>query len=174
MLLRWHNLYTLALYGYIVMAEDRKGVLDRLEDKIQDEGNSRKIRSKLENTLDSVPPGPLDNLGEGSAVGVAGYFAISTGQTAVLPIPGIRQPGYHVISHGMSEEGEYERHTVRINAASRDVAEFAAKYDVASPSNIDFLTSETEIVSIEEITQRPTLSTWEIIVDVADRGQKDQ
>jgi len=156
------------------MSNNDKGPLDRIEDRIQDQGNSRVLRSKIEDTLDKIPNGPLDNVGEGSLAGVAGYMAISTGQTAVIPIPGVRQPGYHTISHGVEPMDEFERHTVRISAASRDVAEFAAKYDVASPSNIDFLTSETEVVSVEEIKERPTLSTWEIIVDVADRGQIEE
>jgi len=156
------------------MSNKDKGPLDRIEDRIQDQGNSRVLRSKIEDTLDKIPNGPLDNVGEGSLAGVAGYMAISTGQTAVIPIPGVRQPGYHTISHGVDVRGEFERHTVRISAASKNVAEFAAKYDVASPSNIDFLTSETEIVSVEQIKERPTLSTWEVVVDVADRGQVEK
>ena len=70
--------------------------------------------------------------------------------------------------------GTYERHDVRINAASRDVAEFAAKYAVASPSNIDYLTSEVEAVETNEVTSRSTLSTWEVIVHVADRGKTQE
>lgn len=156
------------------MSSNDKGPLDKIEDRVQDKGRSRILRDKVEDTLDNIPNGPLDNLGEGSAAGVLGYMAISTGQTAVIPIPGVRQPGYHTISHGVDVRDEFERHTVRISAASKNVAEFAAKYDVASPSNIDFLTSETEIVSVEQIKERPTLSTWEVVVDVADRGQIEE
>jgi hypothetical protein len=148
--------------------------LDNVEDKLQDRGFTRPVRDKVEGALDKIPDGPLDNLGGGSLAGVAGYYAISTGQTAVLPIPGIRQPGYSVISHGAEIKENFERHTVRMNAASKNVAEFAAKYEVSSPGNVDFLTSETEIVSTEELKSRNTISTWEIIVDVADRGQKDR
>lgn len=153
------------------MTLDDPGPLDKIEDEIQDKDMSRPLRDKVEGMLDQIPNGPLDNFGEGSAAGALGYLAISTGQTAVIPIPGVRQPGYHVISHGVETRGEFERHTVNMSAASKDVAEFAAKYEVASPSNIDFITSETEIVSIEETKERPTLSTWQIVVDVADRGQ---
>ena len=149
-------------------------VLDSLEREIQDKGRGRPARDVVENALDKVPDGPLDNVGGGSALGVLGYYAISTGQLAVLPIPGIRQPGYKTISHGVEDMGEYERHNVRINAASKNVAEFAAKYDVAAPSNIDFITSETEVVETNEITRRPTLSTWEVIVHVADRGKAEE
>lgn len=145
-------------------------VIEALEDEIQDKGGGRPGRDVIESALDKIPSGPLDNVGGGTALGVLGYYAISTGQLAVLPIPGIRQPGYKTISHGVEEAGEYEEHVVRINAASKNVAEFAAKYDVAAPSNIDFITSETEIVETNEITRRPTLSTWEVIVHVADRG----
>lgn len=152
---------------------DRKGPLDRIEDRVQDTGNARPLRNRTEEALENVPDGPLDNIGSGSAAGVIGYYAISTGQLAVLPIPGIKQPGYSVISHGVDVREQFERHTVRINAASKNVAQFVAKYEVSSPSNVDFLASETEIVSMEQLKERPTLSTWEVVVDIADRGQKD-
>lgn len=148
--------------------------LDSIEDRFQDRGITRPVRDRVEKGLDKIPDGPLDNLGGGTLAGVAGYYAISTGQTAVLPIPGIRQPGYNVISHGAEVMDDFERHTIKINAASKNVAEFASVYEVASPSNIDFLTSETEVISSEEIKSRNTVSTWEIVVDVADRGQKNQ
>ena len=154
--------------------EDPPSPLDNIEDKLQDQGITRPVRDRAEQALDKIPSGPLDNLGGGSIAGVAGYYAISTGQTAVLPIPGVRQPGYSVISHGVDVKQNFERHTVRINAASKNVAEFAAKYEVSSPSNVDFLTSETEILSTEELKSRNTVSTWEIVVDVADRGQKEE
>ena len=150
---------------------DEPGPLDKIEDRIQDKGRSRVVRDRIEDSLEKIPDGPLDNLGSGNGVGVAGYYLISTGQLAVLPIPGVRQPGYKTISHGVEAFDQYERHTVRISAASKNVAEFAAKYEVSSPSNIDFLASETETQSIEQIKERPTFSTWEIVVDVADRGQ---
>jgi hypothetical protein len=163
----------LALNIHLIKAMSENSIqpLDNIEDRVQDKGMTRPVRKNVEQALDKIPDGPLDNLGGGSALGVAGYYAISTGQTAVLPIPGVRQPGYNVISHGAEVQDQYVRHTVKINAASKNVAEFAAKYDVSAPSNIDFITSETEIVSIEEIKTRPTLSTWEVVVDVADRGQ---
>lgn len=153
---------------------DGPGPLDKVEDRIQDRDDPRPARSKIEKALDEIPDGPLDNLGGGTVAGVIGYYAISTGQLAVLPIPGIKQPGYGVISHGAEARGEYERHTVRISAASKDIAEFVAKYEVSAPSNIDFFASETEIASMDEIKSRPTFSTWEVVVDVADRGQKDE
>ncbi|EGQ44231.1 MAG: hypothetical protein J07AB43_02900 [Candidatus Nanosalina sp. J07AB43] len=153
------------------MAES-EGPLDTIEEQIQDEERSRPVRDVVENGLDKIPSGPLGNVGGGTAAGVAGYYAISTGQLAVLPIPGIKQPGYSVISHGVDVRDQFERHTVRINAASKNVAEFVAKYEVSAPSNVDFLASDTPIVSIEELKQRATFSTWEVVVDVADRGQK--
>lgn len=154
--------------------QDSPGPLDKIENRIQDTGNSRPARSKIEKALDEIPDGPLDNLGGGTAAGVIGYYAISTGQLAVLPIPGIKQPGYGVISHGAEPRDQYERHTVRISAASKNIAEFVAKYEVSAPSNVDFFASETEVVSTDEIKQRPTFSTWEVVVDVADRGQKEE
>lgn len=155
------------------MDEQDQSFLDRLEDKIEDASYQRGLRDRFEKNIDKVPKGPLNKAGDGQLVGLAGYAAISTGQTAVLPIPGVRQPGYNVISHGAEVFSKYVRHTVRINAASKNIAEFAAKYDVSAPSNIDYLSSEIETVSIDEIKSRPTFSTWEVVVDVADRGQKE-
>jgi len=146
--------------------------LDNIEEITEEVGNP--VRDNGSDLLDKIPDGPLNNVGSGSVIGAAGYYAISTGQTAVLPIPGVRQPGYKTISHGAEEMGEFERHTIKINAASQKVAEFAAKYEVAAPSNIDFILSETEIRSTEVVTKRPTFSTWEIVVDVADLGQKER
>lgn len=148
------------------------GILDSLEDAI--ENSERPAREAIEDMTNEIPSGPYDAVGDGDALGVLAYYAISTGQLAVLPIPGIRQPGYHTISHGAEDMGTYERHDVRINAASRDVAEFAAKYAVASPSNIDYLTSEVQAVETNEVTSRSTLSTWEVIVHVADRGKTQE
>lgn len=152
---------------------NRKTVIDRLEDEADEEDSVRPMREAFESATDNIPEGPLGKLGDGDALGIAGYYAISTGQLAVLPIPGVKQPGYHVISHGVSEYDSYERHTVNIAAASQHVARVAAEYEVASPSNIDYVTGEVDTVSIEEKKQRATASTWEIVVDVADRGQKE-
>jgi hypothetical protein len=154
--------------------ENPPSPLDEVEDRFQDQGVTRPVRDRTEDALDKIPSGPLDNLGGGSLAGAVGYYAISTGQTAVLPIPGVRQPGYKTISHGVEIMENFERHTVRMNAASKNIAEFAAKYEVSSPGNVDFLTSETEIASTEELKSRNTISTWEVIVDVADRGQTER
>jgi len=151
---------------------DRDTVLDRLEDEADEEDSLRPIREAFESATENIPSGPGGLLGEGNLTGVAGYYAISTGQVAVLPIPGVKQPGYSVISHGAEQFEDFERHTVNINAASKHVAEVACEYEVSSPSNIDFITSEVEVVSVEEKKERPTFSTWEVVVDVADRGNK--
>lgn len=153
---------------------DRTTLLDRIEDRADERGTRRPLRSSFEKTTDKIPQGPLGKLGDGVLVGYTGYVATRTGQLAVLPIPGVRQPGFHVISHGVKEFNEFERHTVNISAASRQVAQVVAEYHVAAPSNIDFLTGEVETVSIEQKKERGTFSTWEIVVDVADRGTKEE
>lgn len=147
--------------------------LDKLEQRLEGTGRSRFFREKFENATDKIPDGPLGRAGDGKVTGAVGYYAISTGQVAVLPVPGIRQPGYNVISHGSEVFENHVRHTVRIEAASKHVAEFASEYAVAAPSNIDYVTSEMETVSIEQIKERPTFSTWEVVVDVADRGTEE-
>lgn len=147
--------------------------LDKLEQRLEDTDRSRFLREKFEDATDQIPEGPLGRAGDGKVTGAIGYYAISTGQVAVLPVPGIRQPGYNVISHGSEVLDESVRHTVRIEAASKHVAEFASEYAVAAPSNIDYVTAEMDTVSIEELKERPTFSTWEVVVDVADRGTVD-
>lgn len=156
--------------------EDRKTVFDRIDDIVtQSDGEPAKpLRKAIERSVDQIPTGPLGKLGEGNIVAGGAYVAIRSGQLAVLPIPGARQPGFHAISHGVESRDGFERHTVRINAASRKVAEVAAEYQVASPSNIDYVSSEIETVEVNELTSRTTYSTWEYIVDVADRGQKNE
>lgn len=153
--------------------DERKTVFDRIEDLGEEQDSVRPIREAAENATDSIPEGPFGKAGDGDLIGVAGYYAISTGQVAVLPIPGIRQPGYKVISHGVEAFDEYERHTVQITAASEHVARVAAEYAVSAPSNIDWASSEVETVSVQEIKSRSTFSTWEFEVDVADRGQEE-
>jgi hypothetical protein len=149
------------------------GVLDRIEGRIEETGSKRPFRNTLDRTLDEFPSGPLGKGGDGFAAGLVGYVLIRSGQLAVLPIPGVKQPGYGVISHGVERMDNFERHTVRISAAVKQIAKVAAEYEVSSPSNIDYLTGEVEVVDDTLITERSTFSTWEFVVDVADRGQKE-
>lgn len=156
--------------------DNRGTILDGVEDAVEDEsGVARKpLRNAVEGVLDKIPRGPLGKVGEGNIAGFGGYFAIKTGQLAVLPVPGVRQPGFHPISHGVRAKDGYEEHVIRINAASRKVAEIACEYEIASPSNIDFVTSEVEAVEVTELKSRPTYSTWDFTVHVADRGAKEE
>jgi len=149
------------------------GILDRAENRIEDTGSKRPFRNTLDRTLDEFPSGPLGKGGDGFVAGLIGYVAIRSGQLAVLPIPGVKQPGYGVISHGVERKNEFERHTVRVSAATKQVARIAAEYEVSAPSNIDYITGEVETVDSSMITERSTFSTWEFVVDVADRGQKE-
>jgi hypothetical protein len=153
--------------------DNKETALDEIERRFDNQGSHRPLREGLEDVLERIPEGPGKKLGEGDMLGAAGYFAISTGQTAVIPIPGVRQPGYSVISHGSEVMETKVRHTVRITAASKNVAKFASEYEVSAPSNLDYSTGEVVTVSIEEVKPRPTYSTWEVVVDVADRGQKE-
>lgn len=147
---------------------------DRLLDRVENvTGGDSPVRDRLNNALDRVPRGPLGKGGEGDIAGGAGYFAVKTGQLAVLPIPGVRQPGFSTISHGVEIQDRSEIHTVRIFAVSKQVAKFAAEYEVSAPSNIDYVTGEINTTSIEEINPRGTYSTWEVVVEVADRGEAE-
>lgn len=150
---------------------DRPSVFDRIEDRIQDEQSARPFREASEDVADQIPEPPGGIAGEGDVLGAVGVVLARSGQLAVLPVPGIKQPGYNVISHGVEEFEDFERHTVNVSAATRLVAQTVAEYIVSAPSNIDYVTGETEIVSIEERKHRSTFSTWEFKVDVADRGK---
>ena len=149
------------------------GPLDRIERRVEKGESKRPFRNALEEATDQIPSGPLGKGGEGDVIGAAGYVAIKTGQLAVLPIPGAKQPGFQFISHGVEDKGNYEEHTIRVNAYSRSIAQFAAEYEAAAPSNLDFISSEVDTIEITEITERTTSSTWEVVVEVADRGQAE-
>lgn len=152
---------------------NRVTIIDKLEEKASERESLRPIREAFESATDNIPEGPFGKFGDGDLTGYAGYAAIKTGQISVIPIPGVRQPGFHVISHGVEQFGDFERHTVNISAASEHIARIAAEYEVSAPSNIDYFTSEVDAISVDEIKERSTFSTWEIVVDVADRGQKE-
>jgi len=151
------------------------GLLDEVESQIENVsgGDKKPVRNAIQEQLDRIPAGPLGKLGEGDLAGVVGYALIKSGQLAVLPIPGVRQPGFSVVSHGMEEMGEFQRHTIVINAAIERVATVASEYEIAAPSNIDYITSEVQTISVKTVTERPTYDTLEIVVDVADRGSTE-
>jgi len=158
--------------------DERRTVFDRVEDRLDDrreQGDSiRPLRDAVEKLTNQLPEGPYGKAGKGNIAAIVGYFAVKTGQLVTLPIPGVRQPGFHAISHGVETFEDYERHTVRVNAAYEDVARVASEYDVAAPSNIDYITSEVESVEVNLLKERPTYSTYEFVIDIADRGSKNQ
>lgn len=127
----------------------------------------RPIRDRFENLTDKVPSGPRGNIGEGDVIGAAGFFAVEASKPVVEFIPGVKQPGYKVTGHGTRRTGEGEEHTINIAAISEDVAKWAAQYS-ASPSNVNFVVSDKEIVNVEEVTKRQGYSTYQIKVLLKD------
>lgn len=127
------------------------------------------LRDKFTEATEKIPSGPLGKVGGGDVVGAGGFMAIEGSKPVWQFLPGIKQPGYKTVSHSAEDKGGYERHVIVITAFSENVAKFAAQY-IATPSNVDFATSQTNIVDVEEVTVRRTYSTYRITVDVDERG----
>ena len=126
--------------------------------------NKRPLRDAVEGGFDSVPSGPLGKAGEGDVVGAAGFLAVESSRPLIEFVPGVKQPGYKVTAHGTEPIEGGTRHTLTVEAVSEDVAEFVAQYS-ASPSNVDFLSSELDLVGTEVVNEKPTYSTYRITVD---------
>ena len=132
--------------------------------------SKRPLRDGLERITGSIPSGPLGKVGEGDLVGLGGFLAVEATRPIIQFVPGIKQPGYHVNAHSTEQVGGFERHTLTIQAVSEDVAEFVAGY-TATPSNIDFLTTEIDLYNTEVVTERATYTTFKITVDIDERGR---
>lgn len=126
----------------------------------------RPARSAIEKITESIPKGPLGAIGEGNIIGGLGYLAVESGEVITLPIPGLKRPGFRVISHSLDEVRNGDQiHTVKIHAVSKDVAEFATEYE-SSPSNLDFIRNKTEVLSVEELDEDSIYTTYEIKVKI--------
>lgn len=129
----------------------------------------RPIRERIEKNLQDFKGGPLDFTGEGNLVGGVGYLGVravnSTVALSTLGTFGGVDIGFRIISHSAEEDGEDEIHTFLIHAWSQDIAQFSAKY-LSAPSNFDFATGDTELISVENIKDRRTAPTWRITVRV--------
>lgn len=133
---------------------------------LRDNIDEQPVRDKFEEVTDKIPEGPMGKVGGGNIIGGAGFVAVESTKPLWQFIPGIKQPGYKVTAHGTKSLGDgKERHVLTVAALSEDVAEFAAEY-TAAPSNINYLSSDIELVEIKEITERPTYSTYQATVDV--------
>lgn len=122
----------------------------------------RPVRDRIENTTEKIPRGPRGFIGKGNAIGGAGVLTVSLANTF---LPDTFAVGFNVESQEVERLNGLERHTFVINAVSKDVAESAAKF-LATPSNVDFALSETEVVSTELVKERPTFSAWGVVVEV--------
>jgi hypothetical protein len=128
------------------------------------------VRDWFSDSVDNIPTGPLGKVGGGNIIGAGGYVVSNLIKIPADLVPGIRNPGYTFISHGVEGIDEHtERHVIRVHAFSEDVAKFAVKY-FSSPSNVDFITGETELEYSKKINSRKTYSTYEVSVIVLDRG----
>lgn len=128
------------------------------------------LRDRVSEAVSNVPESPLGKVGDGNLLGAGGFALVESSKPAFTFVPGVKQPGYKIISHGAENVEGHERHTLKISAFSRNVARFAAQYESA-PSNVDYITTETDVESIEETFSRSTYSTYEIVVNVDQRGE---
>jgi len=139
-----------------------KPIRERIED--------RPIRDEFASATDRIPEGPLGKVGGGNLLGAGGFAAVEATRPVWQFIPGVKQPGYKIISHGSEYVGNgVERHSIKVAAVSEDIAEFAAEY-VSAPSNIDYLRSDIENTQVEVETKRGSYSTFNITVDLVTEG----
>lgn len=129
---------------------------------------ARPLRDLFEKTTDKLPEGPLGFFGRGNAVGATNYFTVAL-INGIIPIDGIRI-GFDVESHSVERDDDTEIHTFIINSYNKDVARFIAKFQSA-PSNVDFFSQETEVLSINPVKERSTVTTWKAIVEVKERDE---
>lgn len=124
------------------------------------------VRNLINRATESVPEGPLGNVGDGTVVGLLGFLAVESGEVITSPIPGLSRPGFKVVSHSMEQvEPGLQRHTIVLHAFIQDVAEFATKYQSA-PSNFDFISGDIDVLSIEELDEQEGYDSYEIVVEV--------
>lgn len=126
----------------------------------------RPLRTTVEKTTEKIPRGPWGVAGKGNITGAIGFSLV---EIAGIFIPGSElDPGFNIESQSVERSNGQTVHTFVINAASKNVARFAAKFESA-PSNIDFATMDTDVISVEPITERSTFSTYRVIVEVSER-----
>lgn len=119
------------------------------------------LRERLDRTISKIPQGPMGRIGGGNVLGAANYFVSSTAR-GFVPMDGLKA-GYQIQSQNVEQEGDGERHTFKIRASNKHVAEFAARY-LAAPSNVDYIVNRPEVASSEMETERKTLATYRIVV----------
>jgi len=136
----------------------------------QDPLGGRPLRERFENATDKIPEGPLGKTGNGELIGAGGFLAVEASRPVIDFIPGVKQPGYSVIGHGIEQKDGFVEHTLNIAAVSENVARFVAEY-AAAPSNVDYVTAETKIVDTQLIENRRTYSSWEFTVHIDERGE---
>lgn len=130
---------------------------------------NKPIRDRIRGITDSIPSGPKGKAGEGDLLGAGGYLAVETIRAGTQFIPGIQQPGYKIYSHSVESEGKHEIHSFEIAAISQDVAEFVAQY-FSSPSNVNFLLADVEILNVEINTSRRTYDRFAVKTRISKSG----
>lgn len=130
----------------------------------------RRFRDRLENASERIPQGPLRKTGGGNLVGGAGFLAVESSKPFFDFLPGVKQPGYKITAHSTERANGFVDHMLTVAAIGENVARFAAKYE-ATPSNIDYLTSETKIIDVELVEKEWAYSIWKITVRVDEFGK---
>lgn len=124
----------------------------------------RPLRDRFEGKVtDEIPSGPFGKAGQGDLIGAGGFLAVESTRPFFTFIPGVKQPGYGIVSHSAESVPEGERHELIVTAISEDVAEFVAQY-TSAPSNVDYIVTDVKLESTEVMTERSTYSTYKMTV----------
>lgn len=126
------------------------------------------IRSIITKASSKVPKGPLGVLGKGNVVGGAGFF-ISSAVNGIVPIDGV-EVGFQVETHNVERSGNVEEHTFLVHSLTEQTARFAARYK-STPTNLNAIFDEVEVVSAEEVKERQGFSLWKIRTEVDTKGE---
>lgn len=130
--------------------------------------SKRPVRETTTKLSNKIPKGPLGFLGRGNAIGAVGFFTVSA-INGVVPIDGM-EIGFDVETHNIDRRGNVEEHTFLVHSVSENVARFIGKYK-STPTNLNFVTDEVEVVLVEEISPRRGFSLWRVKTEVQTQGR---
>lgn len=131
------------------------------------------VRDKVGEATSKIPSGPRGTVGGGDIIGAGGFLAVEASRPFIEFIPGVKQPGYKINAHSTRRVSDGEEHIINVSSISRNVALWVAQY-TASPSNVNFVAAEKDILNVEEITERPAYNTYRITVLLKDPGEVEE
>lgn len=124
----------------------------------------RPLRDKIESATEEVPSGPYGFTGDGKIIGGLGFLTLSV-VNGVNPLYNL-DVGYNIESSSVKRypENDIKEFEYVINAASKDIAKFAAVFNSRS-SIIGNVSRQADILKMEKVKERRWMSDWRIIVE---------